>query len=58
MDFLVKVGETGLAFPYTNIPPNEKFDILLTLFLILLEFLTSKPKLDLILVLRSKIKFL
>jgi len=28
MDFLVKVGETGLAFPYTNIPPNEKISYL------------------------------
>ena len=25
MDFLVKVGETGLSFPYTNISPNEKY---------------------------------
>jgi len=56
MDFLVKVGDTGLAFPYTNIPPNEKFPFSLNYPLYCIEFLTSKQKLDLILVLRSKTK--
>lgn len=25
MDFVVKLGETGSAFPYTHIPPTEKY---------------------------------
>ena len=29
MDFLIKIGETGKSFPYTNILPAEKYSSLI-----------------------------
>ncbi len=50
MDFLVKIGETGLGFPYTNIPPNEKFysEFLTCVFISLdrISYLQAKIKTD------------